>query len=95
MTMPDTTTEATAWRSSQTAGSAPAIAAQGALVCFPVLLPGGDGRVIPFGRYDLETVHHGASSGQVALVDRHTGTRFVLSARQLQAIAGNPDVEIV
>ena len=89
MTMPDTTAKATAWRSSHTT------AAQGALVCFPVLLPGGDGRVIPFGRYDLETVHHGASSGQVALVDRHTGTRFVLSARQLQAIAGNPDVEIV
>ena len=94
MTMPDTT-EATPWRLSHTADSAPATAAQGALVCFPVLLPGGDGRVIPFGRYDLEAVHHGASSGQVALVDRHTGTRFVLSARQLQAIAGNPDVEIV
>ena len=67
-------------------------------VCFPVLVPGEDGRVIPFGRYDLSASHQNGSSGtpteEVVLVNLGSGARFVLSVRELAAIVRDPDVEI-
>jgi len=68
-------------------------------VCFPVLVPGEDGRVIPFGRYDLAAFHQSGStdetSEQAVLVNRDNGARTILSVQELTAIARDPDVEII
>lgn len=84
---------------STTAELAPAIAAKVVLVGFPVLLPGDDGRVIPFGRYDLAALYQSASpsaaSQQAVLVNQDSGARIVLFVQQLNAIAQDPDVEIL
>ena len=68
-------------------------------VCFPVIVPGEDGRVIPFGRYDLIASHQNGSfsmpTEEVVLVNLDNGARLVLSAHELTAIARDPDVEIV
>lgn len=68
-------------------------------VCFPVMMPGEDGRVIPFGRYDLTAAHQGGSSGtsteELVLVNLHNGARLVLSLQELTTVARDPDVEII
>lgn len=78
---------------------APMIAEKIVLVCFPVLLPGENGRVIPFGRYDLTASHHNGSPGttseKAVLVNRDNGACIVLSAQELTAIVEDPDVEII
>lgn len=83
---------------SKPADPAVEIAEQVVYVCFPVLLPGEDGRVIPFGRYHLAARHQSSSQSappqQAMLVHRDNGARIVLSAQQLNAIARDPDVEI-
>ena len=74
------------------------IAEQVVYVCFPVALPGEDGRVIPFGRYHLavrrQSRPQSAWPHQAMLVNGDDGARIVLSARQLNALARDPDVEI-
>ena len=73
------------------------IAEQVVYVCFPVIIPGEDGRVIPFGRYHLATRRQSRpQSGrphQSMLVNEDNGAHISLSAQQLNAIAQDPDVE--
>ena len=68
-------------------------------VCFPVIVPGEDGRVIPFGRYNLTVSHQdgppSATLEEVVLVNLDTGAHVVLSVRELTAIVRDPDVEII
>jgi len=68
-------------------------------VCFPVLVPGEDGRVIPFGRYGLALPHHdtslGAASQEIIIENRDNGARIALSPQELMAVAQDPDVEII
>ena len=73
----------------------PAIAAKAVLVGFPVLVPGEDGRVISFGRYELAALEPGAACRQVVLVNRDSGARIVLSTQQLNALVQDPDVELL
>jgi hypothetical protein len=67
-------------------------------VCFPVALPGEDGRVIPFGKYHLAVRRQGIPQTtwphQAMLVNRDDGACIVLSGRQLNALSRDPDVEI-
>ena len=68
-------------------------------VCFPVIVPGEDGRVIPFGRYELTVSPQNGSSSttpeELALVNLDSGARVALSVQELTAIAHDPDVEII
>ena len=68
-------------------------------VCFPVLVPGDDGRVIPFGRYELTVSPENGSPSttpeEVVLVNFDNGARVALSVQELTAIARDPDVEII
>jgi len=68
-------------------------------VLFPVLFPSEDGRVMPFGRYDLAAFHQSGStdetSAQAVLVSRDNGARTILSVRESTAIARDPEVDIV
>lgn len=68
-------------------------------VCFPVLVPGEDGRIIPFGRY-APTVSRqngppGTTPQEVVLVNLDNGARVALSVQELSAIARDPDVEVI
>lgn len=73
----------------------PSIAAKAVLVGFPVLLPGKDGRVIAFGRYELAALERDAACRQAVLINRDSGARIVLSTRQLSALVQDPDVELL
>ena len=73
--------------------------AKTALVCSPIVLRGDGGPVIPFGTYDLVF-----SSGQTSFTgdghsdrigDRDGGEPITISAQQLDALARDPDVEII
>jgi len=73
--------------------------AKTALVCSPIVLRGDGGPVIPFGTYDLVF-----SSGQTSFTgDGHSdrigdwdgGEPITISAQQLDALARDPDVEII
>ena len=68
-------------------------------ICFPILVPGEDSRIIPFGRYGLTVSHQNGSSStapeEVVLVNLSSGARLVLSVRGLTAIVRDPDVEII
>ncbi len=68
-------------------------------VCFPVVVPGEDGRVIPFGRYELTVSPQNGSPGttpeKVMLANLDNGARVALSVLELTAIARDPDVEII
>ena len=68
-------------------------------VCFPVLVPGDDSRVIPFGKYELTVSHQNGSPSttpeEVVLANLDTGARVALSVQELTAIARDPDVEII
>ena len=68
-------------------------------VCFPVLVPGDDGRIIPFGKYELTVSHQNGSPSttpeEVVLANLDTGARVALSVQELTAIARDPDVEII
>ena len=61
-------------------------------------LPGESGRVIPFGRYHLAVHRQGRPQSEwphrAMLVNGDDGARIVRSARQLNALAQDPDVEI-
>lgn len=85
------------WQVPKLADPVVKIAEQVVYVCFPVVLPGEDGRVIPFGRYHLTTRRRSKpQSGrphQAMLVNGDNGERIGLSAQQLNAIAQDPDVE--
>jgi len=73
------------------------VAEQVVYVCFPVVLPGEDGRVIPFGRYHLAARRQSRpQSGrphQAMLVNEDNRGSISLTAQQLNAIAQDPDVE--
>ena len=77
----------------------PVIAGKVVLVCFPVLLPGEDGHVIPFGRYDLvasdQSASPGSASQKAVLVNRDHEVCIILSTQELSALAQDPDVEII
>ena len=68
-------------------------------VRFPLLVPGDDSRIIPFGRYDLTVSHQNGSSSttpeEVVLVNLGNGARLVLSVQELTAMVRDPDVEII
>lgn len=68
-------------------------------VCFPVLVPGEDGRVIPFGRYELTVSTQNGSSDttpeEVVLANLDNGAQVALSVQELTAIAHDPDVEVI
>ena len=68
-------------------------------VCFPVVVPGEDGRVIPFGRYELtvssQNGYPRTTPEEVVLVSLDSGARVALSVQALTAIARDPDVEII
>ena len=68
-------------------------------VCFPVLVPGDDCRVIPFGKYALTVSHQdgplSTTPAEVVLASLDNGTRVALSVQELMAIARDPDVEII
>ena len=73
--------------------------AKTALVGSPIVLRGDGGPVIPFGTYDLVF-----SSGQTSFTgdghsdrigDRDGGEPITISAQQLDALARDPDVEII
>lgn len=68
-------------------------------VCFPVLVPGDDNRIIPFGRYELSASPQNGSPSttpeEVVLVDLDSGARVALSVQELTAIARDPDIEII
>ena len=68
-------------------------------VCFPVLVPGGDGRIIPFGKYELAvSLQHGSQSTtpeEAVLANLDNGPRVALSVQELTAIARDPDFEML
>jgi hypothetical protein len=85
------------WHLSKPANPVVKIAEQVVYVCFPVILPGEDGRVIPFGRYHLVARNQSRPQlgrpHQAMLVNGDNGARIDLSAQQLNAIVQDPDVE--
>ena len=78
-------------------GADPAAVTKTLVVGFPVLLPGDPGQIVPFGRYDLVVsaaiVGRGEGQGKAALVAWDGGTPIALTAGQLDALFGSPDVE--
>ena len=68
-------------------------------VCFPVVIPGEDERVIPFGRYELTVSTQNGSSDttpeEVVLANLDNGAQVALSVQELTAIAHDPDVEVI
>lgn len=74
------------------------IAKQVVYVCFPIVLPGEDGCVIPFGQYRLTT--HSLSKPQsgwpheAMLVNGDNAASICLTTQQLNYIAQDTDVEI-
>lgn len=68
-------------------------------VCFPVLVPGDDNRIIPFGKYELTVSHQNGSPSttpeKVVLANLDNGARVALSVQELSVIARDPDVEII
>jgi hypothetical protein len=75
--------------------------AKTALVCSPIVLLGDGAPVIPFGTYDLvfssgQTSPIGTETAiRAALVGRDGGEPITISAQQLDALARDPDVEII
>ena len=78
-----------------------ALVSQGQIVhvCFSVLVPGDDGRIIPFGKYELTVSHQDGSPSttpdEAVLANLDNGARVALSIQELTAIARDPDVEII
>jgi hypothetical protein len=86
------------WHVPKPASPVVKITEQVVYVCFPIVLPGEDGCVIPFGRYRLTT--HRLSKPQSGLphqsmlVNGDNAVRICLSTQQLNYIAQDTDVEI-